>query len=267
MSFDWIDYPGGMLDEKNSGNSEEYKRLAEYIKRSSSLFICADGSLLQGDSDNEDKSRLLKRKCTKLINPFIARYLQDNDFLPPTAIVITKSDLCGRDIKGEDLREIIEDAFNPLFVKNAKSDRFVSIIPVSLGTNISENDYKGMLNPKGIELPIFMGVWFALEFHKDFARREVNRLEAKQRGFESKRDEEDDKWFFRRDDDKVRMYDRQARETLEERLSINAKIEDASENQGKLMNDLEKKVPLVYFNGNSYESFHEAAVKYLETRR
>lgn len=269
MSFDWLDYPGGMLDVKTSGNNDEYNKLEEYIKNSSSLFICADGSLLQGDDDNEDKARLLKRKCTKLINPFIGRYLKNNNFLPPTAIVITKSDLCRGDVTDDDLRVIIEEAFNPLFEKTAGSNRFVSIIPVSLGNNISENDYKGTLNPKGIELPIFMGVWFALEFYKYFARKEVALLEKKQRGFEYERDEEKDKWFsfFRTDDDKVRMYDRQAKEMLEERLSVNAKIEEASENQNKLMVDLEKKVALVYFNGNSYESFYEAAAKYLNTRR
>mgnify|MGYP002624602849 CR=1 FL=1 len=93
MSFRWIDYPGGMLEEKNSGNSDQYNKLEEYIRNSSSLFICVDGALLQGDDDNEDKAELLQEKCSRLINPFLSRYLKSNNFLPPTAIIVTKSDL------------------------------------------------------------------------------------------------------------------------------------------------------------------------------
>lgn len=270
MSFDWYDYSGNMLNEKTSwSNPEEYKELEKKIQESSCLFICADGALLQGDDDNNTKARLLKRNCSRFINPFLSHYQKNNKVLPPTAIIITKSDLCRNDTSSDDLREIIEEAFNPLFEKAAELNRFVAVIPVSLGSNISENGYTAMLNPKGIQLPIFMGIWFALELYKIFARNDVIRLEREQRGLENDRDEEKDKWFsfFRTDDNKVNRLNRQAREKLEERLSINKRIEAASENQRKLMSDLEKNVALVYFNGTSYESFPDAAAKYIDTRR
>ena len=31
MSFDWVDYPGGLLDRKNSGNLEEYEDVKKAI--------------------------------------------------------------------------------------------------------------------------------------------------------------------------------------------------------------------------------------------
>ena len=71
MPFDWIDYPGGFLSEKNSINAKEYESLKSYIKHSGALFICVDGGLLKGDLENDEKIELIKDNCSSLINPFL----------------------------------------------------------------------------------------------------------------------------------------------------------------------------------------------------
>lgn len=266
MSFRWIDYPGGMLDEKNSGDLEQYNRLEEHIKNSSSLFICVDGALLQGDDDNDDKADLLQEKCSRLINPFLSRYLKNNKFLPPTAIVVTKSDLCAEDTNPGDLREIIEESFSPLFVDGTDSNRFITIIPVSIGKSISENNYKGKLAPKQLQLPIFMGVWFALTSYMTDIVNEINYKTLCKCSIELKRDDEADSFFLWRDDEEVRRLDSLAKEISQELSQKQERYNKALRDGDKLLEDLQKKVKLIYFNGVKYESFKEAANKYLSTR-
>lgn len=266
LPFRWIDYPGGMLDEKTDGDIEQYNVLEEYVRNSSSLFICVDGALLQGD-DNTEKINLLQEKCSDLINPFLSRYLKNNDFLPPTALVVTKSDLCKDDTKPEDLEEIIKDVFNPLFVQGEESPRFVAVIAVSIGQNISENGYQGKLSPKNLQLPIFMGVLFSLGFYMRSLERRIARNESVMR--DCKREIDDEKWYWEifRDQEKIKDLERAA-DTIGQaihqgRKSYNKALQDSV----RLLDDLEKNVKLVYLNGKTYESFSEASSKYMEMRR
>ena len=266
LPFRWIDYPGGMLDEKTDGDIEQYNVLEEYVRNSSSLFICVDGALLQGD-DNTEKINLLQEKCSDLINPFLSRYLKNNDFLPPTALVVTKSDLCREDTKPEDQEKIIKEAFNPLFVQGAESQRFVAVISVSIGQNISENGYQGKLSPKNLQLPIFMGVLFSLGFYMRSLERRIARNESDMRGY--KREIDDEKWWWEilRNQEKIKELERAA-DTIGQaihqgRKSYNKALQDSA----LLLDDLEKNVKLVYLNGKTYESFSEASSKYMEMRR
>ena len=160
MSFDWVDYPGGLLDRKNSGSLEDYENVKSAINNSSSLFICVDGSLLLGD-DIDEKIDNVRDKCSNVINTFFTEYFKSNNSLPPTAIIVTKYDICKDDTDEEELSEIIEEAFSPFFVKN-NTEKVVTIIPVSIGTNIMDDDCSGKMKPLNIHLPIFMGIWFAL---------------------------------------------------------------------------------------------------------
>lgn len=264
MSFNWIDYFGGALEEQTSGNIEEYNKLEQYIKNSSCLFICVDGALLQVDGDNEERIEAIQEECSSTINPFLSRYRKNNDFLPPTAIVITKSDLCS-DLSDSDFIEIIEKSFSPLFVDgNGDFNRFVSVIPVSIGKNISENNYQGKLDPKRLELPIFMGVWFALISHAEEIKREINEREANKRRAIRDRDREADSWFFLRDNKKIRRLNTQIHDANHEIAERQNSRSKAIKNSDRLLKDLEEKVSVVYFNGEKYESFTRAAIKYVE---
>ena len=170
LSFDWVDYPGGLLDRKYEGDLESYEEVKRTIVESSSLFICVDGSLLAGD-DMDEKIDNIRDNCSSVINTFFSEYFQTNQALPPTAILVTKFDECEADNSNEDLCEIIQEAFSALFVDD-ENRKVVSIIPVSIGMNIMDDDYTGKMKPKNLQLPIFMGIWFALskqiqeyEFH------------------------------------------------------------------------------------------------------
>ena len=266
MTFRWIDYPGGMLDEKTDGDIEQYNKLEEYIRKSSSLFICVDGALLQGD-DNEEKTELVQEKCSSLINPFLSKYLKNNTFLPPTAILVTKSDLCMEHTDSDDLREIMEEAFSPLFTESQDADRFISIIPVSIGKSISENGYQGKLSPKQLELPIFMGVCFALASQQENLVRDIKEKESQQKEAIRKRDDEAGAFFLWRDDDKVARLGKDAEE-LNKELHRRESLYDKVQRDGKrLLEKLEEKVKVVYFNGKQYESFTEAADEYMKANR
>ena len=265
MSFRWIDYPGGALEEQTSGNIEEYNKLEEYIKNSSSLFICVDGALLQGDDDNEEKIEAVQEECSSTINPFLSRYRKNNNFLPPTAIVVTKSDLCA-DLSDDDFREILEKLFSPLFVDGGGDfNRFVSVIPVSIGKNISENNYKGRLAPTRLQLPIFMGVWFALISQADAKRKKIDEHISQRDSAQKASDKESDSWFFWRDDAKIRRLNSLANELNHEIAEEQNRLNKALRDSDRLLNDLEKKVSVVYFNGEKYESFTRAAVEYVKT--
>lgn len=266
LPFRWIDYPGGMLDAKTDGDIKQYNALEEHVRKSSSLFICVDGALLQGD-DNTEKINLLQEKCSDLINPFLSRYLKNNDFLPPTALVVTKSDLCRESTNDDDLREIIEKAFNPLFVQGAESQRFVAVIPVSIGQNISENGYQGMLSPKQLQLPIFMGVWFALNSYMRGLKRRLIKNESDISACIRAHDKEKATLCFLRDGDKVKRLREQAsairHEVHQGQKSYNKALRDSA----LLLEDLDDNVKLVYLNGKTYESFGKASSKYMEMRR
>lgn len=266
MSFRWIDYPGGMLEAKTDGDIEQYTKLEEYVKNSSSFFICVDGALLQGD-DSEEKMELLQERCSSLINPFLSRYLKNNKFFPPTAIIITKCDLCMNDTSNDDLEEILQEVFSPLFVSGSDSNRFISIIPVSIGKNISENNYRGKLSPKNLQLPIFMGVWFALiSYGNDLARRIAEKKSDRERLIRARDNEANSFWLWR-DDDMVTHLRREA-EMLGQQLPKDQKrYIKAIQDGDRLLEELENKVKMVYFNGTKYESFTEAATKYIDTRR
>lgn len=253
MSFDWVDYPGGILNRKNEGNLDEYEDVKKSINQSSSLFICVDGSLLVGD-DIEEKIDRVKDGCSSVINTFFSEYFASNNQLPPTAIVVTKYDLCHQDTDEDELCEIIEEAFSPFFVKD-ENLKIVTIIPVSIGKNIMDNDYSGRLKPMNIHLPIFMGIWFALskkiqdyakkiDLEKDESNKEVDRLR-------NKRAKEENKLIFKNKNEIQRLADR-----IRDKESKNAKknqemgefLDAMSNNSDKLIKELET-IPYVYING------------------
>lgn len=264
MSFRWIDYPGETLEKQTSGNIEDYNKLEEYIKNSSSLFICVDGSLLQGDDDNEEKIEAVCEECSSVINPFLSRYRKNNNFLPPTAIVVTKADLCS-DLNDDDFREIIEKSFSPLFVEGSGDfNRFVSVIPVSIGKNISENNYKGRLAPTQLQLPIFMGVWFSLISQANIKRKKILEQTSQIDSAKKESDKEADSWAFWRNDEKIRRLNELAKNLSHEIAEEQNRLNKALRDSDRLLNDLEAKVSVVHFNGKKYESFTRAAVEYMD---
>ena len=158
-SFDWIDYPGRITVDITD---EKYEQVVKTIEESSMLFICVDGELLRSDDTKktiEDKIEAIQDECAYDLNDFFAKYVEANNKLPPIGIILTKSDLFMHDTNEEEIRVILQEAFSPLFV--AKNIR-IGVISVTLGENIQDDNYSGEVDPVNIHLPIFMGIWCAL---------------------------------------------------------------------------------------------------------
>lgn len=253
MSFDWVDYPGGVLDRKITGNLDEYDNVKKAINNSSSLFICVDGSLLIGD-DVDEKVDNVRDNCSNVINMLFSDYLKNNSELPPTAIIVTKYDVCKDDTDAEELCEIIEEAFSPFFVKD-NIKKIVTIIPVSIGINIMDNNCSGKLKPLNIHLPIFMGIWFALSKK---IQSIANDLEAQNKKNEDEvsmlieqKAQEQHRWFFKKKND-IEKLTKKIQETSDRGRQKNEEIQNLinamKNNSEKLISELEK-IPYVYING------------------
>lgn len=253
MSFDWVDYPGGALERKNDGSLEEYENLKNAINRSSSLFICVDGSLLLGN-DKDEKIDRVRDECSSVINAFFSEYLENNHKLPPTAILVTKYDMCVKDTNEEELCEVIEEAFSPFFVAD-ENKKIVAIIPVSIGKNIMDDDYSGQLKPTNIHLPIFMGIWFALskkiqtQSHLLEQQKEKNSQDVSK--LRNQKAQEENKWIFKNKDD-IQHLAKALREAesngARQTEKMQALINVILNNRERLIKELES-ISYVYING------------------
>ncbi len=160
LSFDWLDYAGGILNTKSNLTSiDEYKSFISSLTNSSCLFICIDGSALIGETIS-DKIKKIKQE-SKTINGFLSKYRKENNLLPPVALIITKFDKCAGSISTEELYQIIKEAYKPLFL-NILSDHpsIVSIIPISVGFGLDTSEC--IDQPENMHLPIFMGIYCAI---------------------------------------------------------------------------------------------------------
>lgn len=191
-AFEWVDYDGNALKMKNAGNAEAYQNLKKDISQSEILYIFVDGGLFDDDdvkraNNDKEKAELLSDivsdECSRQINHFLSEYTKEQHKLPPIAIVVTKFDIVHEVLgkaSGQEtvviLEEIIKKAFNPLFPDPTKYSgvsghtSMVSVIPVSLGATINQNDYHGKLRPLNMHLPIYMGIWFMLAKSSDFIK-------------------------------------------------------------------------------------------------
>lgn len=264
MSFDWVDYPGGLLDRKNSGSLEDYENVKSAINNSSSLFICVDGSLLLGD-DIDEKIDNVRDKCSNVINTFFTEYFKSNNSLPPTAIIVTKYDICKDDTDEEELSEIIEEAFSPFFVKN-NTEKVVTIIPVSIGTNIMDDDCSGKMKPLNIHLPIFMGIWFALskkiQEHVKIMQEQEKANDGKISDLRDQKAREENKWFFKSQSEIQRLarkIQEAENENKKQTEKLNYMLNVMADNSDKLIKELEK-IPYVFSNGER-SSFAELIQK------
>ena len=297
LSFEWADYPGVYLKDKNDGDIEGYTAVKNSILKSSTLFICIDGSLLKGD-DTEEKIERVRDNCSNIINHFFSEYRQENKHLPPTAFIVTKYDECSKDTDLDELCEIIEEAFSGFFTEIPGAKNITTIIPVTLGKDLTENDTKGNLKPENIHLPIFMGIWFALrDYVKNLGdegnninkqindlmqslknssaqnKSEIERLTKEIEGIQSAIKAEQGRWFggnkkyLRELQDKISSLNEQIIKKQKEAQGKDAttateqtrlttalqknvfQLNVALEKSSKLFDELDKKLPVVYLNG------------------
>ena len=246
MTFDWIDYPGGMLSQKSDGNLEEYEDIKKSINNSSSLFICVDGELLRGN-DIDEKIENVRDNCSNVINTFFTEYFKNKNELPPTAIILTKYDTCRDDTTEEEVCEIIKEAFSPLFVEDNIIEKIVTIIPVSIGLNIMDNDGNGKLKPLNVHLPIFMAIYFALikkiQVHMKKQENNDNSIDF----FKGVKITEEVKWFFK-NEKLIEKLTKDIKKAENYKNELNSLLEILLNNKDKLIKELSK-IKYVYING------------------
>lgn len=155
MSFDWSDYGGGTLHQRED-NPEIFEKLKKAIEESTALYIFVDGEYLCADNP-EERLNNVKRKCARTINSYIKKFYDaHNSQLPPIIFVVTKTDLCRHFVKNEEINYIIKQSFSAVFAPGVTA----YVIGVSLGENISEDNYSGEVNPIDIHIPFFVGIFY-----------------------------------------------------------------------------------------------------------
>lgn len=235
MSFDWMDYGGRTLRDKEK-NPEAFEELKKSIKESTALYIFIDGELLCTE-DTEEKIKKVKKKCGRIINPFITDFIQENDYeLPPIVFVITKSDICKQYIKSKkEVCDVIYESFNSLFGKDSRC----YITTVSLGDDIAEED--GEADPINIQIPFFIGIYHEFFNICNYIKYKIECEEKDNRDAIVKSkleiERQNSRWFFT-DDDAIS----QARENIQKaKQSIQAN-EEYLKNIRKLLHSVAREL-------------------------
>lgn len=249
LPFEWIDYPGGFLDPTSRDvTSEQYKEVEQSIRKSSTLFICIDGENLVEGNINA-KIRRVKRKCVARINPYLGelkeKLKRENQKLPPICIIVTKYDLCADCLRNDELRTIIEESFKPLFLS---ADTFVVVIPVSLGENIKDDNYKGELDPVNVHLPILFGITRALNEVIADCNISAFLKTVTKNSMEKNKSDEEDTFFLWRDNDKIRRLDNSIYSTEKEIKDLLKIADIARKNQTTVNKELEA-INMVFYDG------------------
>lgn len=182
MSFDLYDYSGSILKEMQCGG-KQYHNFKDNFYKSSCVLIFIDSSMFC-NCDPEDIVDNIKFECATIFNNLFVDYVSSGNLFLPVSVVITKYDLISKLIPKDEICNIIKESFDPLFdTKKNKLIRIVSIIPISLGENISKKDYKGKLKPVDIYLPLFFALYFAFDkndeyqnYHREKLKLELNKI-------------------------------------------------------------------------------------------
>ena len=246
LPFEWIDYPGALLDVSGNASQAELNEVENSIYNSTALFICIDGENLIGNNP-QDKIDRVRDRCSRHISPYLGRLNNKNrgKKFPPVALIITKFDLCNRETHEDEIRNILENCFSPLFMRD---DTFVVIIPVSLGSELQDDEYRGTFKPINLHLPIYMGIWFAL---RDFMKQHEREIQTHRENIsycDRKILEEQGSFFLFRDDKKIQRLhnDRSNSESYIRRLEN--EIREMRQSYDRLERELYS-INLTYING------------------
>ena len=146
-SLEWVDYPGEYVSDVNDG-------FIDLLDGANCLFVCVDGSLLQGDKDElEDiADDFYNHSGMDLCNALMRAEKKSGEAFPPVCILLTKYDAVSPELQdSEVIKDFLKACFPVLFREGKGKSRMVTICPVSLGKDIAEG---GKLRPKNVERPI-----------------------------------------------------------------------------------------------------------------
>lgn len=196
MAFDWADY-GGRTIEVRENNPKVFTKLSNSIKESTALYIFIDGELLCDEEKGSKNIQKQKRKLNNSIDAFVKSH--NNEDLPPIVFVITKFDLCNKEnIKENEIIDILKKKFSDIFAPG----RLIYVVPVSLGNEISDDDYSGEVEPVNIHIPFFIGIFHEFGERCVGIKEEILKEEQENRNQISQNintiNHEKKKWFFTR---------------------------------------------------------------------
>lgn len=160
-SFHWMDYKGEIIESKSTENPEAYEELSERIANSDCLCLFVDGKLLCEKTKTEMINNVTE--CARNIIHCFSDYKKIHDSLPPIAIIVTKFDLCKDYITENDLPGVMKKSFSSLFTPDGGTQNEITIIPVSLGKDITDEEYCGSLAPLNMHKPLFWGLYKPLK--------------------------------------------------------------------------------------------------------
>lgn len=190
ISFDWIDYRGGVLFDNYT--SSEFSHIEDRVIESDCIFICvsSDNFDPNGDIEFSNYRDIAVNKVNNLITTAVA---EGNRNIPPAVVImITKSDIWEGKVEERKIINNIQETFPILFSKN--SDWLVLICPVSLGHEILEDDPRNRKNikTKNLHVPILFTLYAEMlreicEYDRDVKKiKDINILEENTKNIFSK---------------------------------------------------------------------------------
>lgn len=169
--FQWLDYPGAALIDTQLGMRDE---LTKQIGESACLLVLVNGESFAFESRIEEAEKVpIKANSPEEYKKKVKRNLKNNKdlraittlsdigkqnkYLPPIALVVTKSDLI-EDQWIKYIPEILNENFDSIF-GGGEDNRVVMLTAVTLGMDISYDGENAVdADPENIEQPIAFAV-------------------------------------------------------------------------------------------------------------
>ncbi len=195
VSFEIEDYSGETLDDEDE--DEIYKNIEQSVTESTVLYIFIDGeSFEKGNSKEKRKNNVYFGSAITLcemIQDFADSHKEEG--LPPIVFVVTKADLYEKKgVEDAEVISVIKELFRPAFSKNTTT----YITAVSLGETISDDNYRGELNPINVHIPFFIGCYHEYYNRCVILQHDVDvengKWDDKKNGLEDDIDAESRKW-------------------------------------------------------------------------
>ena len=197
ITFEMMDYAGGALVDYGA----VYDEVKQSIEESTALYIFIDGKSLCSD-DPEERRENVYYDCAMTITPLLQEFANSHEgALPPVVFVITKSDLCKHFVSDSELTTLVKELFSPAF-----SDNTISYMcAISLGDDISEDEYKGRFRPINVHLPFFLGCYHEYVAQYQILKADVEdsnwQLEKEKRQALNAAEKENKKFFIFKNDE------------------------------------------------------------------
>lgn len=152
--FCWLDYRGGLLNDRIAADSDDdVKKFHNRCSETDSFLVAIPADTLLKAKENDRKANSMLMRYQTLLHHF----KNINDL--PVSFVITKGDLVTDKDDMQKCISVLKTKFNPLFA----SHKSLMICKVSLGKFLGEmvqgGSVEGAIQPRHLHLPILFAFW------------------------------------------------------------------------------------------------------------